>query len=325
MPIKYQALGGGGSGLTVAINTGVGSSVTLSKEKYNKTLIANNNGLAVFENLIIGTYNVKVVADGGLTDQMAIQVTGNQTEQVVFKVKELQLGSKIKFSSGKKFLLSGKDVEGHATNSATLWSEYIIENYEFRRDGTSGTEIDNRNGCAYIDSTVHKKLMPKYYNELNDAEKSVLLEYRAKTYDNENGGFDYTNSFFWLPSDSELSAEGSYTKDKEGKNIYLKMYEHLYDFVNATIGGGVTYNWTRPKTLEGEKIPKPYFTRTNDFLDTFWRAGCVYGGDRGGTTGQGYISVTNLPSTAGIAPACDISQDAFVTLDSDGYYFIIGK
>lgn len=319
MPIKYQMLGGGGSGLTVAINTGVGSSVTLSNEKYNKTIISNNNGLAVFENLKIGTYNVKVVADGGLTDQMAIQVTGNQTEQVAFKVKELQLGSKIKFSSGKKFLLSGKDVKGHATNSATLWSEYIIENYEFRRDGTSGTETDSRNGCAYIDSTVHKKLMPKYYNELNEAEKNALIQYRAKTYDSENGGFDYTNSFFWLPSDSELDREGNYTKDKEGKNIHLKMYEHLYDFVNVTSDNDFTDDWMRLKTFENEKVAKPYFTRSNEYYSDvkFWRAGLV--------RANGYILVQNLPGVAGIVPACDISQDAYVALDDDGYYFIIGK
>lgn len=78
-----------------------------------------------------------------------------------------------------------------------------------------------------------------------------------------------------------------------------------------------TDNWMRQKTLEGEKIPKPYFTRSNEYYSDvgFWRAGLV--------RVDGYILVENLPGVAGIVPACDISQDAFVTLGDDGYYRII--
>lgn len=308
MPIKYQMLGGGGGGLTVAINTGVGSSVTLSNEKYNKTLIANDNGLAVFENLKVGTYNVKAVTKEGTTDQDTITVTGEIVEQVAWKIKDLPLGSKIKFSSGKKFLLSGKDIKGHATNSATLWSEYIIENYEFTNDAT------------YKDSPIAKQLMPKYYNELNETEKSCLLQYNAgvhKVSDNTNYR---VNSWFWLPSGKEL---GTYHDDyaTEGTEFIVGMYSSMFDFVpqNANVK-----NWMRIKKFEPEveETEDEKYSPHNSFPYCTRNGNSNSSGDyMHGISERGEIK---YGKSTGIVPACDISQDAYVALDDDGYHFIIG-
>lgn len=308
MPIKYQRLGGGG-GLSVVINTGAGSSVTLSNEEYKKTLVANDNGLAVFENMKVGTYNVKAVTKEGTTDQDSITVTGEIVEQVAWKIKDLPLGSKIKFSSGKKFLLSGKDVNGHATNSATLWSEYIIENYEFTNDAT------------YKDSPIAKQLMPKYYNELNATEKSCLLQYDAGVCKYSDSTRYQIKSWFWLPSGREL---GTNRNDYaiEGTEFIVGMYSSMFDFVSQN---AAAKKWMRIKKFEPEVEEAddekysphnslPYCTRDGNSNSS---GDYMYGISR---TGE----VAPYKAT-GIVPACDISQDACVALDDDGYYFIIGK
>lgn len=296
MPIKFQCLGGEKELLNVTINTGIKSTVTLKGE----TKQTDDGANVTFSRIPLGVHRATITA-GGFTFDKNINVVG-RVERCGVAIKDLPLNAKIKFSSGKKFVLMAKNVKRHATNTATLVSEYIIENYPWTK----------AEGTMYSNTNIHKKLMPKYYNELNEAEKSALVEYEAITQDvsdtieHEHGTFDYSKyssegfgviSYFWIPSPNEFGSHLGI-----GFNGYSIGFD---EDTNPCI-----------KHFENGAFGKIY-SRYGDWDRTYGEHGAYIGDERGSFWGE------KFPLNYGIVPACDISQDAFVTLGDDGYYRII--
>lgn len=202
MPIKYQALGNSGTDLILKAVPNV--SVTLSKENYTNTITANENGQALFKNLSNGTYTATAQGSDGTQYQKEILINNVQEESfVVTKVKYLPLKSKIKFSSGETFVLQTKNAETHPANSATLLSEYLVEDFTW--------EIKSYGNNAYYQNEEWKALFNKYFDALNSYERKSILTFDA---DNENENPDTkTPSKFYILSYFELGT------DKYGRQL----------------------------------------------------------------------------------------------------------
>lgn len=268
--------------------------------QYNEIKTANENGLAVFKNLKDGTYIATSEEISGLKFRKEIVFTKYQNDKFYKKVSDLPLRAKIKFSSGKTFILMARNLVGHSANSATFVSEIAIEEYTWSnlRD-------------TYKNSKVAMTILPSYYNELSQTEKETFVQYQCLTLE----GDDRKNpvavpSLFWLPSITECMPNESLMSDyrPESKS-------------DLNFGNGDPYHEDddrRRKNPQG--IWVRWFTRSRSkiFYDNT-RYVCTVSdlGDYTSNSGE-------IPCTAWIVPACDISQDAYVALDSDGYYRILG-
>ncbi len=316
MPIKYQCLGGGKELLNVTINTGVRSTVTFRGETKQTDESAN----VTFSRVPIGVHTVTIKINE-MTFTKKIKVV-SQLNKCGLQVKDLPIGSKIKFSSGKKFVLMAKDHPIHDAGSATFLSEFIIER-----------ALWGGNSWCYKQSNIHKTILPSYYEELNPPEKNAIINYEFTAFDDNaynghpqcpdavgkdsamNNDFisdkypgawsnpvDIMRSYFYLPNSHEYG--GTVADGDGGKNLgFSSDKDRIKRYENGDVGD--------------------YFTRTS---------GSPYRGqsyiDYEYITENGYFGSTNGPDSVnvyrGVVPACDISQDAFVTLDNDGYYRILG-
>ncbi len=285
MPIKYQMLGGGG-GTDLLLKVAPNISVTLSKEGYTQTLTTDESGQALFKNLKAGTYIVKFRSESTELQNEVVVLDKQEETFGVKQVKNLPLGAKLKFSSGKTFKLLKKNAKGHPSNSATFWSEYIIQIHRF-------------DGVQYFDSYVHSTIMPSYYNELNEQEKLAVIE-------QERIAVTYTES-------------GTDTSKKGRTNFYLLTVRELghsdkYPTEYENLGFGS--NVTRIKKTTAE-LARDYCT--SDVYQS--RSGSSYYGRF--IQEDGSFSSGNDISGRGIVPACDLKNDAYVILDADGYYKVL--
>ena len=219
------------------------------------------------------------------------------------KASQIPLRDKIIFSSGKTFIVQAKSVAGHEADSVTLVSEFVVETHDW-----------NDGSAKYPECEIHKSIMPKYYNKLNQIEKNAIIKRsfncEHETKDDAGGGRNkviYINasSYFWAPSGKELGLS-------TGKGANL----------------GFTDNASRKKTLKNSVASGYYTTSTYYYFayDINWDEGRVYVVTKNGTEeAKRTTELTgNLPRlSCGILPCCDIKGTTMCKKDADGYWRIV--
>ena len=162
MPIKYQMLGGGG-GQTLIITTNPNAQVTLSNDKYSKTITTDEHGRAEFKGLKDGVYTVVAKTEEGNVQKEILISSENSVALFATKpLRELALGEKIMFSSGKSFLVQAKNVTGFPSDSVTLVSEYVTEE----------TNVGFTDGLDQV-----REILNGYYLKLSIIEKGVIINH----------------------------------------------------------------------------------------------------------------------------------------------------
>lgn len=251
------------------------------------------------------------------------------------KIKDLPIGSKIKFSSGKTFILQAKNVEGHEPNSVTLCSEYIIED-AFWNDNPSS---DGRNTESYLYSDLHINIMPKYYNELSESEKKMIIlrKFEVETYNSDiNSGvvldilFSTTvESFFYIASLDEVRVKSNARIDD-----YVARYPEL--FYSGALGNysyDYSSNGMRKKTRKNGSSGEYFVTTTRSYSNGAGGGYNLYVNviDRDG----GLFAIENktwerfdgmrpmaLLVSSGVVPFCDIKGDAPMIQDGEYWVFV---
>lgn len=290
MPIKYQALGGGG-GTDLLLKVVPNVSVTLSKDIYTKTVATNSKGQALFKNLSDGTYTATVLYSDGTQYQKEVLVSDTPQEEgfATQKIANLPTGSKIKFSSGRKFILMKHKAKAHNQNSATLVSEFIQENYAWVKKNS-----------IYFENTDFLNFLYKYFYELTDYEKNNILE------------FDADDMWKYDPS----------SKRTVKQRFYLLSLEELGVRGDERRNLGFNNKASRIKRHEGGGAYR-YFSRTCRYSDgAYYQSVTEADGDNNEFSWSDQEETT---FEAGIVLGVDISENAKVYLDSDGYYRVSDK
>lgn len=288
MPITYQRLGNSGGGMVVEISAYPNTQITLSNEKNTYIKATDEKGKAVFKGLKAGTYTAMCTVNGKQFTQSITLVDTIKAGLPSAQIKGLPLKSKIKLSNGIKMILMNKNLSGHPANSATFVSEYIVE-------------CTTPEPLTYDLTSLNKDFLVKYYNRLNQAEKqTIILRNFTYMWLNQPGSETYKltiemSAYFWIPSATEVG---------DGR---------VEDGVNIGFGG----NESKIKRDQYSAV-KSWFLRTIKRVNGNYRP--FYVDDNGVVN----FKKIEHPETYGIVPACDISQDAYVALDSDGYYRILG-
>lgn len=265
--------------------------ITLSNEKYTRTVVADEKGKTIFKNLKSGKYTVTT---NGKSKE--ITVFDRQYDYLCEQIKEIEIGSKLKLTNGKKLILMIKNASGHEANTATFVSEFITDQTETFFNFSEGSNL--------------VQILKRYASELADKEKTIIKEhdYIFKHDQGESGVTrEAVKSQFYILSAWEL---GLSVSESSGTNLgfndnasRIKKYED---------GSAGVYFTRDSKNMKGTHSGSDYaFYCVNSI------GGLVGLRNYGGTTSA-------VDVTAGIVPACDISQDAYVTLDDDGYYRILG-
>ena len=232
----------------------------------------------------------------------------------VEQIKNLPIGSKIKFSSGKTFVLQIKNASGHSANTVTLVSEYIIENQRW----SGGAD-------SYSESYIHTSIMPKYYNELSALEKSKFVKY-----DNYQ--------HFWIPSEYDV---------KNNRLGFTNNASRIKKHINGKQGEWwIADHWMREGMYSGEPMLKPDGSTETKYTAPYYGY-ANYIGKSGGIgevrVGSGSIWYTKhtLPNgnsydtrktytcgptgaESGVVPFCDINGDTWVKLEK-GYWIFVDK
>ena len=292
MPITYQRLGNSGGGGTVdlKIATYPNTEVTLQNKKTTKKVMSDDSGCAIFNGVKGGKYTV---AANGKTKQ--ITVVSEQEECVCEQIKDLTLKSKVKFSNGKKFILmtkNPKQIEGesHAPNVACFVSEYIVDTFTLTRPQT------------FQESDEWQNEVFKRYEELTWVEKETILPRFVRG--SQSYSKPATQTYFYLLSEGETGVSITTIK-----NEYNLGFTDDASRARKTESGESMGYWLRGGYRDGSRVNLDSITNTGGRFDT----------EIGG-----WITFDDLPVTGGIVTACDISLDAYVVLDSDGYYRILG-
>lgn len=218
------------------------------------------------------------------------------------KIKNLPLGSKIKFSSGKTFVLQAKNAKMHhhpsyTGDTVTLVSEFIIEN-------------SSTHSYLYEASEAYRTFLPKYYEELTDAEKKVLIMRKYMyywTYQHGDGGRwyddeeDWAESYFWLLGATELGLNPSYTTHYDQNLGFTDDASRIKKYENGSTGE-YWYRYGFDSMYQG-----------NDSFAFITKTG---GSDSKHVETYGY--------TAGIVAGCDVKGDAYVKLKR-GYWYFMNK
>lgn len=216
-------------------------------------------------------------------------------------IVNLPLGAKLKFSSGKKFVVQAKNVAGHEANCVTLVGEFVTENHKW-----------NNTHNQYNYCSIHKTILPRYYNELNQIEKNEIIYRTFNSGTNSQGHttpgwrFQEVQSYFWIPSGAELGLS-------TGKGANIGFSDHA----------------SRKKTLENGS-PSGYYT-TSGYTEEEWDVSqndyYVYVINSSGAEEKRAVysweKLTNF--TTGILPCCDIKGTTKCKKGSDGYWRIVEK
>lgn len=313
MPITYQRLGNSGGGMVVEISAYPNTQITLSNEKNTYIKTTDEKGKAVFKGLKAGAYTAMCTVNGKQFTQSITLVDTIKAGLPSAQIKGLPLKSKIKLSNGIKMILMNKNLSGHPANSATFVSEYIVEEYPY----------GNKFTYKYSTSNIHLKLLPSYYNALTAGEKASIIRrsFTPKYYLN-----DYYSSNF-----PEEDQTGTKNDSKITTNFYLPSETEVNagTLFKDGVNFGFPDNASRIKKYENGNAGSWYirnaeYDQSDGEIDLYRAWQCFI--STSGTRQRKDMSVNDDPSvfTAGIVPCCDISQDAYVALDSDGYYRILG-
>ena len=288
MPITYQRLGNSGGGMVVEISAYPNTQITLSNEKNTYIKTTDEKGKAIFKGVKAGTYTAMCTVNTKQFTQSITLVDTIKAGLPSAQIKGLPLKSKIKLSNGIKMILMNKNLSGHPANSGTFVSEYIVE-------------CTTPEPLTYDLTSLNKDFLVKYYDRLNQAEKKTIIQ-RNFTYMwlNQPGSETYKltiemSSYFWIPSATEVG---------DGR---------VEDGVNIGFGGSES------------KIKRDQYSAVKSwFLRTIKRVNGNYHPFYVDDNGVVNFKKIEHPEAYGIVPACDISLDAYVALDDDGYYRILG-
>lgn len=262
----------------------------------------------------------------------SIELTTVETSQYILKLKDAQIGDKLKFSSGKTFILRDKNLEGHEPNSVTLVSEYIIEKANW------GQTI------SFLESNIYKEILPKYYNELSDLEKKAIVCHKSKVFTGMSYPDSYligeeleqpTESYFYLPDAIQIGKKINFTVEGSdwGESEYM---DHNGSAMPGLYGAG--------KKMFKDGSPGKYYTTTmrkytrRDSTSSYYIA-CVDEDNSHIATEETLCSnmaINKAPSPdigtttatwytviSGVVPYCDMRGDTLVMKDEDGYWTII--
>ena len=272
------------------ITTYPNTEVKLQGDKVARTLISDNQGVAIFKRLKGGTYTVTTK-----NKAKEIVLVTEYHETIMEQIKDIKIGSKIKFSSGKKFILMKKDAkadtrEPYPLNSACLVSEFIVDTYTMEKPET------------WVESKAWQEKMSACYEELSQKEKNTIF---SRTVTNSYGDPVYMGLYFYMLSEGEAG---------------VASYDNGYNL-------GFTDDTSRKRTTESGENMGYYLRNQNRDRNNTWRVnlGSINRNGHNFDTGiGGWIAQEDLPKTGGLVLACNISQDAYVALDDDGYYRILG-
>lgn len=333
MPMTCQVFGGKQEfpfNAQIRVACPIGSTLTCQLGNMVYKVIPSTNSYT-FSVHIKGTWTIKAVL-GDKTIVENVEVTSDAeiiNVELIKAIKDLPLYSKLKFSSGKTFVLQAKNVYDHEPNSVTLCSEYIIE------DAPWGEKGD----ILYSESNIHKNIMPKYYNELSELEKSTIIYRSFNTYQGESGPDDVlalykkqtykVESFFYAPDIGELS-------------VMVKFIPENADGGDCEWwGAGFNYqgvlgydNYSTRKRTFSDGVPGRYFTTTTRChtynrnttysVATIDSDGSMYAVEETLLQQVGGVAPFPPEVRSGVVPFCDIKGNTIVTKDLDGYYQIIG-
>lgn len=220
------------------------------------------------------------------------------------RAKDLPLNSKIKFSSGREFVLQAKNVSGHNQNTVTLMSEFIIENAKW----SSGIEK-----VPYSSSDIRNKILQGYYSELSPLEKLRAVPYS-------------THGQFWLMAESEAGS----------LNLSVQT-SRIKKWKNGNSGDWFTRDYrdsVGEQTQDGEPQDGIIKYKRDSFQDItkVWTGGKFADDELPEYTGV-EISYSNAPEwiaesgsymECGIVPFFDLDGNAKCEKGSDGYWRIVG-
>lgn len=203
MPIKYQMLGGqkGLTELTITVSR-PNTTVTITNEKFNKTLVSNDSLTVVCE-LPNGTYQITARGEDGKTAQQEITISNKEQTDLRFKtqVKKLPLNTKFKTKHGWKFITESK-----SDYETKLLSEYIIEDYVPKNDNYGGEIRD------YLKSKFTSKELSKFKEWTQEVTS-------CDTYENTCRKWNITGAFLIPPE-----ATGIMSYENGGRGTYLIDY-----------------------------------------------------------------------------------------------------
>lgn len=189
MPIKYQMLGGSDRLQNLLVTAPPNARVTVSNDQYEKTITTNESGQALFKNLRFGTYNLVVLFSGSthLSKNVVITDHINESFENLKMIKDVNLRDRLKFSSGKTYVIMNRNLNYHESNTVTLITEFVTEKSEW--GSTAG-------GDAF------KTKNQNYYSELEYYEKEKIIYH----------DYGIGKGYFWTPSLTELELSGSGSK-----------------------------------------------------------------------------------------------------------------
>lgn len=296
MPIKFQCLGGGGGLMELVVETSKpNTKVTITKGDDVRSFVSNDLGIVICK-LQLGTYLIKAEYENGKIAQQEITLS-NQEEanlRITDQIGNLEVGAKLKFSSGKKFILKSKGSAGHENNTSIFISERVTEQAELRKGN--------------LISSIYANVLPRYYNELTLVEKSAIVTRTVTknlTYIGGDGcRYTYYSlsddvSQFYILSETELGI-------KSGRP---QKYENL----------GFNSDSERIKKDSTDTAKSYYISNTFENCYGDYTVYVIDGTGKRVSIGVG----ENTPVNKWILPCCDLKNDAKVSLDTDGYWFIV--
>ena len=290
MPITYQRLGNSGGGtVDLKITTYPNTEVKLQGDKVARTLISDDQGVAIFKRLKGGTYTVTAK-----NKAKEIVLVTEYREFLTEQIKDIEIGSKIKFSSGREFILKKHKATAHDQNSATLVSEFIQEDFTW--------EAQTSNGPFYHNSTKLQTLLTKYFDELSEHEKKCIVNFLADGVEYQGRGTQKIEQRFYLFSLAEFGiSDSNFPENATERDLgFPDMDSRIKRYKNGDLGK----YWLRNGYLR------------SDGTRSYW-----WIGPKGGPN---TFNSTASPQTYGIVLGVDISEDAPVYLEADGYYRILG-
>lgn len=223
MPIKYQMLGGqkGLTELTITVSR-PNTTVTITNEKFNKTLVSNDSLTVVCE-LPNGTYQITARGEDGKTAQQEITISNKEQTDLRIKeqVKNLPETAKFRTKNGWKFI-----VESKTANAMRCISEYIIDDYAPKEYGY-GDEVDN-----YLKA----KLSPQELSKFLEWKHEVTIVDKGNT---TTRTFDRTGVLLIPPRKAgtktyENGKQGNYLIDYSGYASYVGETNYYGSYVDES-------------------------------------------------------------------------------------------
>lgn len=186
------------------ITTNPNVQVKLSNEKYSKTITTNAHGQAEFKGLKDGVYTaVAKTEEGNVQKEILISSKNSVALFATKPLRELALGEKIMFSSGKSFLVQAKNVTGFPSDSVTLVSEYVTEE----------TNVGFTDGLDRV-----REILDGYYLKLSIIEKGAIINHSYTLNVSPEPAYFYIASRKELQNGGVLGFSNNESRIKKAKN-----------------------------------------------------------------------------------------------------------